>query len=387
MSVGCGIEAGDRNVDRSVDRYVEVDEAPREMPVTSGAGAVAAGRNDVRADQAQQGGGETGVPANRSVAASAVTADTGHLKCGLIELHIVRLIGVGTGIVSRHRDVDRVVQREGRVNEAAIKVSIAAVAGVVIPARDCTGADPAVVGPVAGSDYGVGRRASPPKDRRRAADRRVAVPATTAPAPKLAGTLMEFNRVRLMSISGAMKARHCDVDRIEYRHRSMHQGSREVAIAAIPGTVVSGRDHVGAERSEPAGASAHCGIRIAAIPANPGYLGRRLIENSDVGLMSVGCRVGARLRHIERLECSVAAVDQTPGKIAIPAIAGVVASRVDREVGQGTCRKPRRNWRLASKGILSIEVKAVRYMPKIHRRCPLPKSIHADCPDVFQIKK
>src|SRR3977135_1289151 len=129
ISVGCGIEAGDRNVERSVDRYVEVDEAPREMPVTTGAGAVAAGRNDVRADEAQQGGGETGISANRSIAASAVAADTGHLKSGLIEFHIVPLIGVGAGIVSRHRDVDRVVQREGRVNEAAIKVSIAAAAG------------------------------------------------------------------------------------------------------------------------------------------------------------------------------------------------------------------------------------------------------------------
>jgi hypothetical protein len=237
MSVGCGIEAGDRNVDRSVDRYVEVDEAPREMPVTAGAGAVAAGRNDVGADQTQEGGGETGISANRSIA----------------------------------------------------------------------------------------------------------VPAITAITRKLAGTLMEFNRVRLMGISGAMKARHCDVDRIEHRHRSMHQRSGEVAIATIPGTVVSGRDHVGAERSEPADASADCGIRIAAIPANPGYLGRRLIENPDVGLMSAGCRVGARLRHIERLECGVAAVDQTPGKIAVPAIAGIVASRVDREVGQGTRRKPRRN--------------------------------------------
>ena len=250
---------------------------------------------------------------------------------------------MGTGIVSRHRDVDRVVQREGRVNEAAIKVSIAAVAGVVIPARDCTGADPAVVGRVAGSDDRIGGAASPPKGGHISANRRIAVPATTATAGKLAGTLMELNRVRLMGISGAIKARHCDVDRIEYRHRSMHQRSGEVAIATIPGTVVSGRDHVGAERSEPAGASAQCGIRIAAITAGSGYLGRRLIKEPDVRLMSVGCRVGARLRHIERLEYSVAAVDQTPGKIAVPAIAGIVASRVDREVGQGTRRKPRRN--------------------------------------------
>ena len=50
MSVGCGIEAGDRNVDRSVDRYVEVDETPREMAVAAGASAVATCRNHVRAE-------------------------------------------------------------------------------------------------------------------------------------------------------------------------------------------------------------------------------------------------------------------------------------------------------------------------------------------------
>src|SRR5712664_1383988 len=116
-----------------------------------------------------------------------------------------------------------------------------------------------------------------------------------------------------------------------------------MAVATITRAVISSCDHVGADRSEHAGASAHGGIPIAAITANPGYLGRRLIENPDVGLMSAGRRVGARLRHIERLECGVAAVDQTPVKIAVPAIAGAVASGVDREVGQGTRRKPRRN--------------------------------------------
>ena len=47
MRVGCGIGASDRNVDRSVDRYVEVDETPREMAVAAGASAVATCRNDV----------------------------------------------------------------------------------------------------------------------------------------------------------------------------------------------------------------------------------------------------------------------------------------------------------------------------------------------------
>ena len=50
VCVGCGIGTSDRNVDRSVDRYVEVDETPREMAVAAGASAVATCRNDVRAD-------------------------------------------------------------------------------------------------------------------------------------------------------------------------------------------------------------------------------------------------------------------------------------------------------------------------------------------------
>src|SRR5882672_3263123 len=151
-----------------------------------------------------------------------------------------------------------------------------------------------------------------------------------------------------------------------------------MAVATIARAVISGRDHIGADRSEHAGASAHGGIPIAAITANPGYLGRRLIENPDVRLMSAGCRVSARLRHIDRRECRVAAVDQTPGKITVPAIAGAVISRVDRERLEGIRTKPRRNWRLAPEHILSIQVKAVRYIPKIHGRCPLPKSIRAD---------
>src|ERR1700730_10054498 len=144
LSLGRGIDAGNRNVDRSVDRYVEVDDTAREMAVAAGTSAVATGRNDVRADQAQDRGEGAGVSANRSIAASAVPANAGHLKSGLIEPHIVRLIRVGGGIVSRDRDVDRVVQPEGRVNEAAIEVSVAAVAGVVFSADDHMGANAGV---------------------------------------------------------------------------------------------------------------------------------------------------------------------------------------------------------------------------------------------------
>jgi hypothetical protein len=50
MRVGCGIGAGNRNVDRSVDRYIEVDETACEMPVAAGTSAVATCGNHVRAD-------------------------------------------------------------------------------------------------------------------------------------------------------------------------------------------------------------------------------------------------------------------------------------------------------------------------------------------------
>src|SRR6266516_2686918 len=141
-------------------------------------------------------------------------------------------------------------------------------------------------------------------------------------------------------------------------------------MATITRAVVSSRDHVGTDQSEQADASAHCGIPIAAITTSPGCLGRRLIENPDVGLMGIGCRVSAHLRHVKRPECGVAFVDQTPCKIAVSAIAGAVISRVDQEERPGIRRRPPRNWRVAPKQIFSIEVKAVRYIPKIHGNCP-----------------
>src|SRR3981189_4000553 len=94
----------------------------------------------------------------------------------------------------------------------------------------------------------------------------------------------------------------------------MHQRSEELAIATMAGAVVSGGDHVGADRSEDADASAHRGIPIAAITANSRDLARGLIKIPDVGLMGEGCRKGARPRHVERLQCSGAAVAPAPGK-------------------------------------------------------------------------
>jgi hypothetical protein len=115
------------------------------MAVAAVAGAVVAGRDDVRADQVEERRENVRASASRGVAVPATAADAGHLNSGLIEHHIVCLISVGTGIVSRHRDVDRIVKRKRRVNDAPVKVSVSAVAGMVIPACDRTGANPAGV--------------------------------------------------------------------------------------------------------------------------------------------------------------------------------------------------------------------------------------------------
>ena len=106
------------------------------MAVSAVAGAVVAGRDDVRADQIEEGRENVRASASRGVAVPATTADAGHLNSGLIEHHIVCLISVSSGIVSRHRNVDRIVKRKGRVNEAPISVSVAAVAGAVLTGTD-----------------------------------------------------------------------------------------------------------------------------------------------------------------------------------------------------------------------------------------------------------
>ena len=100
----------------------------------------------VGADQVEDGREHVRASAGRGIAVPAVAADAGHLMRGLIDHHVVGLLGVGTGIVSGHRDVDRIVKREGRVNEAAIGVSVATVAGAVVTgtgrAREDAGTGP-----------------------------------------------------------------------------------------------------------------------------------------------------------------------------------------------------------------------------------------------------
>jgi hypothetical protein len=235
VCVGCGIGTGDRNVDRSVDRYVEVDETPCEMAVAAGGSAVATCRNDVRADQAQDGGVETGVSANRGIAVAAIAADASHLKSGLIEYHIVCLIGMGTGIVSRHGNIDRIIQCERCVNDAAIKVSISAVAGVISTACDHIGVNPAVAGPILG-----------PGDRDASTNCRIAASAVTSDTGHLKSRLIEYHIVCLISMGTGIVSRHGNIDWIIQCKRCVNDAAIEVSISAVAGVVSAACDQIGA---------------------------------------------------------------------------------------------------------------------------------------------
>src|SRR6202022_4606548 len=154
------------------------DEAPREVAVAARPGDVAAGRDAVGADQAQ----ERAASAERDVAVTAMAADARHLQSRLIEDHVVGLIGMGVGVVSGDCDVYRIVDREGHVNDAAVKISVAAVAGVIIPAHIVD--DP--VGK-AGRTRSGNRMVQRPEGHV-AAERAVAPPAMPAPPPRLEPT-------------------------------------------------------------------------------------------------------------------------------------------------------------------------------------------------------
>src|SRR5262252_4162457 len=193
-------------------------------------------------------------------------------------------------MISRHRNIVRIVERDGGVNEASVKISVSAIAGMVVSGRDGIGADQAMAGGIARAvacTSGGMAGAAVPIDRCISTDRRIAATAASAHPGDLHRTLMELSRVRLMSGGGAARARGRDVDGIKDRDGRMNHRSHEMAIATVAGAVVTARDHVGAGISEQADASAERGIGIAAVTADSGTLARRLIENSDIRLMRV----------------------------------------------------------------------------------------------------
>src|SRR5215467_5480694 len=127
--VGGGATTRDGNVDRSIDRDIDVDEPSVKISVPAVARVTAADCDHVGADQPRLGEQGAHTPGQSGVAAAAVPADARDLSGGLIDPDGVRLLGVRARINSSDRDVDGVIQRKGRVNEASKKGSLAAVAG------------------------------------------------------------------------------------------------------------------------------------------------------------------------------------------------------------------------------------------------------------------
>src|SRR4029077_16324147 len=106
MRIGRGIIAGDRNVDRHVDYDGSIHQRPEEVPVATVAGAIIAG-----IDQVGPGPGGD-VPTRCNVVVTTVAPIAGYLNGTLIDIHIVRLVGMGAGIGPRHRDIDRMIKYE-----------------------------------------------------------------------------------------------------------------------------------------------------------------------------------------------------------------------------------------------------------------------------------
>src|SRR5262249_27131802 len=165
------------------------------------------------------------IAARCGVAVTAVTTDAGHLNGALIDIGIVRLISVAAGIGSRHRDADRVIQHERCVNEASMRETVAAIAGLVTPARNQT-------------------RLATIKSQSGyvSADRCIAVAAITTHACNLCSTLISLDRAPLNGLGRGIEATDRNVDRRINCDRSVYQRSEEVALATVTSTVVAGVD-------------------------------------------------------------------------------------------------------------------------------------------------
>jgi hypothetical protein len=141
---------------------------------------------------------------------------------------------------------------------------------------------------------------------------------------------LELNGIVLMGVGCGVRAGDGNVDRVVHRDGSVDRGPDEVAVAAVAGSIPASRDHIQSHRPVNADVAANCSIIIAAGTADARDLARRLVDRRAVRLMGVGCRLRAGLCRIERLKRRVSAIDQASDKIAVPAISGTVAARVDQ---------------------------------------------------------
>src|ERR1700737_3159609 len=123
ICLGRRVGAGDCDIDGSVDRNADIDQATRKMAAATIACAVGPGRDRVGAAP-QAVGDKASAAAHRTVSVAAIPSDAGHLNGGLIQIHAICLDRVSTGIIARYRDVDRVIQHDSRMDEPSIEVTV-----------------------------------------------------------------------------------------------------------------------------------------------------------------------------------------------------------------------------------------------------------------------
>src|SRR4051794_36166743 len=129
MSICGGMVPGDSNIDRSVHDDFDVSRSAHEVAVAASPGAMVREPDHVGTDQMQQGGFPVIEP--RIVPAPSVTSDARYLNSVLVDVDVIRLVGVSMSAGSRNRYVHRVVENHRRVDEGPGKNPIAAIAGTV----------------------------------------------------------------------------------------------------------------------------------------------------------------------------------------------------------------------------------------------------------------
>ena len=243
------VVAADRDVDGRIDRHADIGEAPGGVAATAIAGAVGTRHDHAGTDRFGARRQEPRIAARGGVPVSPVTADPCDLNGGLIDVHDVRLVGLGARIRACHRDVDRVVESKCHMCNAPGKGSVAAAAGAVSASRDHVGADQAVQG------------MSQSEDLNGPARRRVVIAAIASDARHLGCALIEKYRVRLMRVGRSVRASNRDVDRMEDGGRAVDHHARKGAVAATSGMVAAGAISLG-----PAQLCAGDGSRMVTCP-------------------------------------------------------------------------------------------------------------------------
>ena len=207
------------------------------------------------------------------------------------------------------------VEREGGVDQAAGKMTRAAVASVVVPGRD---------------HVGIGRNtgSSDPAVGCAPAARGIAATASTSYSRDLYRSLMKLSGVALFGVSARTRTGHRKVEWRIHGDRSVDERPGEMAVAAVTGAVVPAFHQIGTAYSTAGEAAAKGDVVVAAPTADSCGLSRRLSEIGGVCLLST-CAPMITGGHIDRREACVGAIQSRASKMPIAPVPGGVAAAVD----------------------------------------------------------